>query len=381
MKEKQLLYELFAQAGITINGSEPWDITVHDERFYTEILNDTELFMGESYMDKWWDCPALDQFFYRVLRADLDKKALKIPHFWRSALRQHLFDWTYPILHSQSRKKSLDVGREHYDIGNDLYECMLDKNMVYTCAYWKNAKSLDEAQEQKLHLICQKLYFKPGMTVLDIGCGWGSFAKFAAQNYGVSVVGITISKEQLRLAKERCQGLPVEIRFQDYRDLLHEKSEQYDRVVSIGMFEHVGDQHYPKYMQVVFHCLKSEGLFLLHTIGSNATDRSINKWINAYIFPHGQLPSIGQIGQAIEKRFVMEDWHNFGSYYDLTLMAWHANLNSHWDKLKDHYSDRFHRMWNYYLLSCAGSFRARKNQLWQIVLSKGGVLGGYKRIS
>lgn len=268
----------------------------------------------------------------------------------------------------------------HYDVGNDLFSHMLDKNMVYTCAYWQDADDLDTAQEHKLRLCCEKLQLSKGMRLLDIGCGWGSLAHFAAKHYGVSVVGITISQAQCDMATVRCQNYPVEIRFQDYRDLRHEPSEQYDRVVSLGMFEHVGSAHYADYMAIVRHCLKPSGLFLLHTIGSNTSDDSINQWINRYIFPHGELPSIMQIGASIEKIFVMEDWQNFGAYYDRTLMAWHANFNRHWDTLKANYSPEFYRMWNYYLLSCAASFRARKNQLWQIVLSKGGIAGGYRRV-
>ena len=272
------------------------------------------------------------------------------------------------------------VGKKHYDIGNDLFEIMLDKRLTYTCAYWDSgALNLDEAQEAKLELTCQKMELEPGMKVLDIGCGWGSFAKYAAKKYRVSVVGVTISPRQSELGQRLCKGLPVEFHLQDYRDL-PQLGKTFDRIVSLGMFEHVGYKNYPKYMEVASKCLQKEGLFLLHTIGSDVSTKCCqSQWIDRYIFPNGQSPSIQQIGSSLEGKFVMEDWHNFGSNYDPTLMAWHKNFNEHWDSIKANYDERFRRMWNYYLLSCAASFRARDCQLWQIVLSKKGVEGGYRR--
>jgi cyclopropane-fatty-acyl-phospholipid synthase len=250
---------------------------------------------------------------------------------------------------------------------------MLDTRMIYTCAYWTKAATLDEAQENKLELTCRKLELERGMKVLDIGCGWGGFAKYAAERFGVSVTGLTVSAEQAKSARELCRGLPVEIRLLDYRQF----HGQFDRVVSLGMFEHVGYKSYRVYMEKASRYLKDNGLFLLHTIGTNISSKWNDPWIDHYIFPGSLLPSIQQIGKAIEGLFVMEDWHNFGADYDKTLMAWHQNFVNHWDDLKGRYDEIFFRMWKYYLLSCAGAFRARKNQLWQIVLSKKGVPGGY----
>ena len=240
--------------------------------------------------------------------------------------------------------------------------------------YWKEAKTLAAAQEAKLELVCKKMSLEPGMKVLDIGCGWGSFALYAAEHYGVEVVGITVSKEQVTLANERGQGLPVTFRLQDYRDV----TEPFDRIVSLGMFEHVGYKNYRDYMKAAARCLKDDGLFLLHTIGWIKSETSLDPWIHKYIFPNGMLPSLAQISKASEELFVMEDIHSFGTDYDKTLMAWHENFEEHWPELKDKYDERFYRMWRYYLLVCAGSFRARKNQLWQIVFSKNGVVSGYK---
>lgn len=361
--------ELFALADIKVNGSRAWDIKVNNPRFYRRVLADSSLGLGEAYMDGWWDCKAIDQFFFRVLRADLGSKIKPNAKLVLEILKAKLFNL-------QSKSRAFIVGEKHYDIGNDLYAAMLDKRMTYTCAYWNNAKNLGDAQEEKLDLVCRKLNLKPGQKVLDIGCGWGSFAKYAAEKYKAKVVGITVSKEQVKLAKELCKGLPVEIRLQDYRDV----NEKFDHIVSLGMFEHVGHKNYRTYMEVASRCLKDDGLFLLHTIGSSTSVVKSEPWMEKYIFPGGMLPSPQQIAHAVEGLFTIEDWHNFSAYYDRTVMAWFKNFDSHWGELKHAYSERFYRMWKYYLLSCAGGFRSRYNQLWQIVLSKNGVLGGYQSI-
>jgi cyclopropane-fatty-acyl-phospholipid synthase len=317
-------------------------------------------------MDEWWDCGAIDEMIARIQRADIQSK-----------LRPNLAlfgDWISAVFtNRQTRQKSLRVGEVHYDAGNDLYRAMLDARMTYTCGYWKNASTLDEAQEAKLDLVCRKIGLKAGQRILDIGCGWGSFAKFAAEQYGAQVVGVTISREQAKLGQELCRGLPVEIRFQDYRSV----NERFDHIVSLGMFEHVGHKNYSTYFRLVSRCLKDDGLFLLHTIGADMSRATTDPWISKYIFANSNLPSLAQIARATEGGFVMEDWHNFSADYDRTLMAWHANVESHWPELAPRYGERFHRMWRYYLLACAGTFRARKNQLWQIVFSKNGVPGGH----
>ncbi|MBI4116367.1 cyclopropane fatty acyl phospholipid synthase [Candidatus Pacearchaeota archaeon] len=368
-KERKIIESLLENADIKINGSRAWDIKIRNEKIYKRVIAGGSLALGESYMDGWWDCKKLDEFFYRLLRSGINKKI-------KSNFKLRLKILSSVIFNLQSKSRAFKVGEKHYDIGNELYKNMLDKRMIYTCGYWKNAKNLDEAQEAKLNLVCKKIGLKKGMSVLDIGCGWGGFAKYAAEKYKADVVGITVSKEQVSLAKKICRGLPVEIKLQDYRNL----NEKFDAIVSLGMFEHVGVKNYKEYMKIAGNCLNDGGLFLLHTIGRNESKTHNDPWIDKYIFPNGALPSIKQIGEAIEGLFVMEDWHNFGADYDKTLMAWHDNFNKNWDKIKSNYDERFYRMWEYYLLSCAGSFRARKNQTWQIVLSKKGVENGYKSI-
>lgn len=356
----RIVSELLGRAGIEINGSQPGDIRVNNPQFFKRVLQEGSLGLGESYMDGWWDCDRLDLFFTRVLRAGLEKQ---LPHHFKDTLRI----LGARVFNLQSRKRAWMVGKEHYDLGNDLFSRMLDPAMQYSCGYWKTANNLVDAQQAKLKLICDKLALEPGMTLLDIGCGWGGLAEYAARHYGVSVHGVTISAEQQKMAQERCQGLDVNIRLQDYRDL----DEQFDRIVSVGMFEHVGPKNYATYFEVVDRNLKPDGLFLLHTIGSRTTSNSVDPWINKYIFPNGCLPSVRHIANAAEKHFVMEDWHNFGPDYDKTLMAWYARFQAAWPEIADNYSERFRRMFTYYLNACAGAFRARDIQLWQVVFSRG----------
>ncbi len=359
------IQRLLSNADIKINGDRPWDIRVHNKNLYPRILAHGSLGLGEAYMDGWWDCERLDEFICRVLKANLDAKINPWTAFF-SLSKARLFNFQKPS------SCFIDC-QHHYDIGNDLYQCMLDKLRIYSCGYWKSASSLDDAQEKKLDLVCRKLLLKPGMRVLDIGCGWGGTAKFIAENYQAEVVGITVSEKQARFAEKVCQGLPVEIRLEDYRSL----KGVFDRIVSLGMIEHVGYKNYKTFMRVARRCLKASGIFVLQTIGSNHSQKKADPWINRYIFPNSLLPSAKQINDAIENLFVLEDWHNFGPDYDKTLMHWFQNFHNNWNNLKDTYGERFYRMWKYYLLSCAGTFRARVNQLWQIVLSPKGVPNGY----
>ena len=360
------LKDLLALAEITVDGPNPWDIRVSDQRFYKRVITESHLGIGESYMDGWWECDALDEFFYKVLRAKLDRKVSKFKSFLGNLLGT--------LINLQHPSRAFIVGETHYNIGNNLYEAMLDKNMLYSCAYWKNARDLDTAQENKLRLIFNKLHLEPGMHLLDIGCGWGGAARFAAEHYGVSVTGVTVSSEQVKKAEALRKGLPVEIKLLDYRNI----SGSYDRIYSIGMFEHVGVKNYRRFFEITRDCLKKDGLFLLHTIGSKRSSTNTDRWTSKYIFPNSMLPSAKQITSACEGLHVMEDWHAFGNDYSRTLMAWHENFEKHWPDLQHTYDERFYRMWKYYLLSAAGSFRARNVQLWQILFSNDGITGNFQ---
>lgn len=377
-----LVADLLAHADIRVGGPRPWDITVRDPRFYKRALAGGAIGLGESFMDGWWDTPALDQTIARMLGADLRGKLKVSPFMLADAIAEHLPNLPYvwpglrPFL---SRfRPYMAVAETHYEVGNELYAAMLGKHMVYSCCYWENATNLEEAQEAKLEMSCRKLGLKPGQRVLDIGCGWGSFAKFAAERYGVSVVGYTISEQQRALAVERCRGLPVEIRLDDYRNI----KGQFDRAASFGMFEHVGRQNFAAYMRVAHDCLTDDGILLLETIGDNVSRSECNPWFQKYIFqaPTSMFPSIKEIAAAVENRFVVEDWHNFGADYAPTLRAWHENFAARKDWVVARYGERFYRMWVFYLLSCAGAFAARTYQMWQIVLAKRGIPEGFRQV-
>ncbi|HJV24350.1 MAG TPA: cyclopropane fatty acyl phospholipid synthase [Aromatoleum sp.] len=364
----RLMLEILDAAGIHLNGSRPWDLRLLDDRVPERVFTLGSLGLGEAYLDGHWEAERLDQFFERLLRAHIDQRVKPLRLAFH-ALRTRL-------LNRQSLRRAWKVGEAHYDLGNDFYEAMLDPRMTYTCGYWSGgAQTLAEAQEAKLDLICRKIGLERGMRVLDIGCGWGSFMGFAAERYGVSCVGVTISREQVEWAQQRYAGLPLDFRLQDYRTI----DERFDRVVSVGMFEHVGRKNHRTFMEVAHRCLGDGGLFLLHTIGKNRRDLTPDPWVDKYIFPNGDLPSAGQIGDAADGLFVIEDVHNFGVDYDKTLMAWHANFEAAWPRFRERLGERFHRMWRYYLLSCAGAFRARDIQLWQWVMSRDGLPGGYRR--
>jgi cyclopropane-fatty-acyl-phospholipid synthase len=365
---KSIIQGILESCSITVGGSNPWDVQVHDDRLYGRILARGSLGLGEAYMDGWWDAESVDQFIYRLLTNDI-----------RSKLRVDMalaLSMVRGALTNNQRRRVSEVGEKHYDIGNELYENMLDDRMIYSCGYWRNAADLDEAQEHKLDLICRKIGLAPGQTVLDIGSGWGGFLKFAAERYGIRGVGLTISKQQAAYANATRGDLPVETRLLDYMEM----QGKFDRIVSVGMFEHVGYKNYRAYFSKVRDLLSDDGLFLLHTIGGNISQKHGDPWFEKYIFPHGMLPSPRQISQATEGMLVMEDWHNFGADYDLTLMAWERNFVASWPKISANYDQEFYRKWRYYLLSCAAIFRARHTQLWQLVLSRDGLPGGYLSI-
>ena len=361
---------LLHNADVEIGGSRPWDVTVHDRRLYNRVLTKGSLGLGEAYMDGWWDAERVDEFIFRILTSGIREQIPLDLSLIASYLRGQLTNL--------QRWRPFEVGQKHYDIGNDLYRLMLDKRMIYSCGYWKDADALDAAQEAKLDLICKKIGLEKGMRVLDIGSGWGGFLLFAAERYGIEGVGVTVSREQVVHAQDMAlaRSYPIEFLLTDY----HELEGRFDRIVSIGMFEHVGHKNYRSYFRKARDLLDDNGLFLLHTIGGTITSPNGDPWAEKYIFPNGMLPSIKQIGAAIEGLFVMEDWHNFGTDYDRTLMAWHANFEAAWPELSDKYGERFYRMWRYYLLIFAAVFRANITHLWQIVLTKEGLPGGYSSI-
>jgi len=369
MSARQKVARLFRAADIEIGGQRPWDIEVRDERLYRRVLAEGTLGAGEAYMEGWWDVEQLDEFFARVLRARFDHE-LRTP----AVLLQVLLS---KLANRQSRRRSRRVAEHHYDLSNRLYEAMLGPTMQYTCAYYGPdgaPATLDEAQRKKLALVARKLHLAPGMRVLELGGGFGELSRYLAAEHDCEVVSYNISRQQVEYARALCQGLPVEIRQRDYREAADEAGD-YDRVVSVGLMEHVGPKNYRGFFEIARARLKAGGLALVHTIGGNRSRATADRWISKYIFPGGVIPAEAQLTRAKEGLFVLEDWHNFGPDYDRTLMAWEANFLAAWPELQDSdgLDERFYRMWRYYLNSCAGAFRSRGLNLWQLVLSHGDV--------
>ena len=367
----KIVEEVFDSAGIVVNGSNPWDIQILDERAFNLILSKWSLGLGEGYMKGYWDCFDLEEFLYRLLRYDHNEKIRGIANInlLYEILRAKIFNL-------QSKSRAFKVGQHHYDAGQDIFAAMLDKEMMYSCAYWEHAHDLDEAQLDKMELICRKLQLKPGETLLEIGCGWGGFAQYAAQNYGVKVTGVTVSREQYRIAKQKCEAESVEILLNDYRDL----EGRFNKIVSIGMFEHVGAKNYQEYFLIASRLLDDNGIFVLHTIGSDVTTLRTDPWIEKYIFPNGKIPSLSEIGTASEGSFIIEDLQNIGLDYEKTLLAWYKKFITSWPLVASKYNYIFFRMWSYYLLGCAAFFKSRQGQLWQIVFTKRSYSGIYRSI-
>ncbi|HWR00343.1 MAG TPA: cyclopropane fatty acyl phospholipid synthase [Chlorobaculum sp.] len=357
------LEKLFESAAISIDGKKPWDIRIHDRRMYPKTILKGNLGFGESYMDGWWDCDDLDELFFRILVSGINSKVGAIAKARESIVCM--------LMNMQTPSRAYTVGKRHYDVGNDLFRKMLDRRMIYSCAFWDGAETLDEAQENKLRMVFDKLGLEPGMKLLDIGCGWGGTARFAAENYGANVTAITISREQAELAAYQCRNLDVEVRLMDYRSL----EGTFDRIVSLGMLEHVGHKNYRAFFETARRCLKPDGRLLIQSIGNNEPTSCTDPWIVAYIFPNSMLPSASQIAVGYEGRFVLEDWHSFSYDYALTLKAWENNIALNKPLLKNEYNESFFRMWRYYLLSCSGAFRARAIQLWQVLLTPSGIKG------
>lgn len=360
-------------AGIEINGAEPFDIKVNNEDFYKRVLAQGSLGLGESYMDGWWDSEALDETIFRAVRAGgeklISKNLINAIHLLKSK-----------IFNLQTKSASKQVTRRHYDIGDDLYMAFLDPYSQYTCAYFKETDNLNIAQEKKMDLICRKIHLKPTDRVLDIGCGWGGLARWMAEKYGCFVTGINLAKGQAAYARQHIKNPLVQILNMDYRDIPSKLNGKFDKITSIGMMEHVGYKNHRKLMEIVRHMITDDGLFLLHHCAHDSTMTTAEPWIQKYIFPGSVLPSLVQIAKSAEKLFVMEDWHNLAAHYDLTLMAWNKNFEAAWPRFKDRYGERFYRMFRYYLLACAGGFRARDMELWQMVFSPKGIVGGYAQV-
>jgi cyclopropane-fatty-acyl-phospholipid synthase len=356
---REVVEQLLRTADIEIDGPDPWDIKVYDERFFARVLAGGTLGFGEAYMDGWWDCEALDEMCSRAISARLDERFTYSP--------RNLLAFAISLLtNRQSRRRARRVGEVHYDLGNDFFRAMLDPWMQYSSAFFLEGDDLATAQRRKLEMVCQRLDLHPGMRLLDVGCGWGGLAKYAAQNYGCSVTGLTISREQQQFAASWCDGLEVEIQLRDYRQIRG----RFDCAVSVGMVEHVGFKNYRTYLRAIADSLGKDGLFLCQGICNPISGWQLDPWIRRYIFPNSILPSLARLTKAAEGLFLVQEVVNLGPHYDPTLLAWEENFRRAWPRFAAHYDPRFRRMWRFYLLSCAGAFRARSLQVYGILFAK-----------
>jgi cyclopropane-fatty-acyl-phospholipid synthase len=357
---RPLVAAVLRTAGIHLGGDQPWDVQVTDPRFYSSVLLRGSLGFGESYMRGWWHVEDLEEVAYRLSRAGL--------HWVARALPPHLVALAAASFSNrQTRTDSVNLVDRHYNLGNDLFRGFLGRSMVYSCAYFDDTESLDRAQELKLDLICRRLGLKAGERLLDIGGGWGEFARHAALHYGCHVTSINIADEQIRHARERCAGLPVEIVKCDYRDLRG----SFDKVAVIAMLTHVGHSNYRRFMTIVHDCLATGGRVLVETLGSRISKVNCEPWTNRYIFPGGVVPSLRQIDRAADGLLARTEVTEFGHHYVPTLRSWNANLHASWPQLAGRYPETTRLMLGYFFLTVAGAFRAGHLKYWHVQLQKG----------
>jgi len=355
-----LAARLLAPLDVRLDGDRPWDIRVRDPRALRKSLTGGSLGFGEAFVDGWWDCGDLEELIYRLVVADLRGLAYMLPAVF---LKRRLA----ALVNLQTRPRSRRVAEQHYDYGNDFFAALLGRHPIYSCGYFREGDDLDAAQLAKMDLICKKLDLRPGEHLLDVGGGWGELARHAAATYGVRVTSINISEEQMRIGRERCRGLDVEIVGCDYRDVRG----TFDKVMAIAMFTHVGPHNYRGFMERMSRVLSPGGIFVMEGVWGNATQTTGDPWVDRYIFPGAVIPSGAQTFAAVERLFVVEDLHNFGPHYATTLRAWNANLQQAWPALAARYDERARRTFEYYLLAMAALFRARAMQNWQLVLTHG----------
>lgn len=360
-----LLEPLLARAGVKVDGKEPWDIQVADQRFFRTVLTQGSLGLGEAYLRGWWTCNDLEELSYRLIRSGLYKTSLLLP-------QPVLANLLHATINQQSKEKSLRVAVQHYSLGNDVFLDFLGRHHLYSCGYFKDTDDLDVAQRQKLEKVCRLLDLRPGDRVLDVGGGWGEFARYAATQHGCEVTSINIADEQIKFAREYCKDASVEIRRCDYRDV----TGRFDKIVVMAMLTHVGYKNYRGFMEVMDRCLEPGGLMLVESVGGHKSRKDCEPWINRYIFPGGVVPSLEQFDRAVAGLFARKALDEFGSSYVHTLRAWHRNFVQAWPAHRSRYDDRMRLMFEYFFLTVAGAFRAGYLLHWHLLFQKGEQVAG-----
>lgn len=376
---KSHVISFLEKAGIAIGGPNDFDIHVNDDRFYEMFFKDRTVGAGEAYTEGFWDVKDLKLLAEKIFLSG------KLDHQYG-----FLNNLIYQLNKAQGKLKALFDIKKTYDHNIELYRAMLDKRLLYTCAYWNNidysVANLDLAQEQKLELVCQKLglHQQPkGQSILDYGCGFAGFAKYAHEKYGAKVVGITISKLQYKVAKEICKGLPIEIRFQDYRDI--PKGELYDHLVALGIIEHITVKNAREFILNAKSHLKNEkyqdNRFVLHGMFTNGTEHRIDPWMEKYIFPGAEIFTFKHLFDMIHGVFYCQDFHPFGPDYSLTADAWYQRLEMNYGNLlPSEQNNEFMRTFEFYLKTASASFLTQRNNLMQMVLTHGPVINGLEPV-
>ena len=358
--------------GIQVNGPNDWDLQVHDDSWIREIELKGTLAIGDAYVSGLWDCKALDELVCRLFSNM--KREMLFP-----SLQMLTVNLWNRLSNPQAGTRAKKVIDAHYEKYIDVIKYFIGPSLCYSCAWWEHSDNLADAQKAKMDLVCRKLQLAKSDRVLDIGCGYGALANHAAEYYGCHVTGITLSPRQAELATARFPSPLIEFRAMDWQSDEFMQLGEFDKIMSVGMFEHVGRKNYTIFFKRCSHLLRSHGLFLLHTIG-RSVKASIDLWVDRYIFPGGSLPKLGDLDEVEAQNLILEDLQNIGAHYDMTLCAWQANLDHGQATGELDLDEKDLRFWRYYLLSFAGAFRVRKRlQVWQLLLAKSGVIGGYNR--
>ena len=347
----------------------PIVIKLLDQKLMQKLLINPDLYFGEAYMDgslliqNGTLTEFLDLAFKNIGRGDIN--------FYGSVIKKIKGTFRY-LTNFNKIVKSKENVAHHYDISEKLYDLFLDENRQYSCAYFKNDNdTLEQAQNNKIHHIIKKLNIQPNQKVLDIGSGWGTLALAIAKETKASVTGITLSENQFEYSKNKAKEMnlsnQVDFKLIDYRQL----NEKFDRIVSVGMFEHVGRKFYKTYFNKVFKLLNEKGIALIHTIGSSMPPRDPQPWIQKYIFPGGYTPSLSEVANPIENSgLIVSDIEVLRMHYAHTLRNWKERFLSKKDIVLDMFDEKFFRMWEFYLASCEMAFKWGDQVVFQLQLSK-----------
>jgi cyclopropane-fatty-acyl-phospholipid synthase len=378
---KNIVLKLFRLTDIRLGT----DITVHDDSFYNDLLKYKTLGFGESFMSAKIETPNLESLCIKLQRLNVLSimDYLKILSFWNYLYLIFYVFWKiynfilFNITNFNTILRSKKVAKVHYNLPDVLYTHMLDPTMLYSCGYFKDTNNLETAQTQKADLIITKLHISDGDEILEIGCGWGFIAaRIANANRNVNVTAITISSEQIKYCNQKYKLPNLRFILIDYRQI---PENSFNKIYSVGMFEHVGAKNYKDFFNITYKLLKDDGIMLLHTICKSKYNPISDPWFEKYIFPGGYLPSVAEISRNIElTNYSFADLQEFGYYYATTLQCWLDNFENTYSQFSHLFDDKFKRMWKLYLIFSKVGFNSGHIKLHQFVFTKSAV-GVYHR--